>query len=387
MRNVIEIVKDADRYRSSVINLQASENAVSPNVIRAIGSDFASRYSHIENGVNDYGGTRFAEELEETVSRKTSELFGLKHAEVRPLSGHIAAMTVLAALVRRGESIMKIPESVGGYTGYSGNYLPKMMNFKSYDIPVTADGFVDYDGLAKQAEYIRPKMILLGQSIFVKSYDMARIREVCDQNSCIIGYDASHVMGLIAGGEFQKDIKKADIIFGSTHKTFFGPQGGLILTDDDSLYRRVEENITWKTMDNYNIARMAGVGVAVEEMMKYGKEYAPRVIRNARNLAEALNEHIHIRYEPWYTDSHQILIEPSWLSSHGYDFVRFSRMMEDNGIIVDRIGRIGTAEITRMGIDDVDELAAMMIDAFKGIDVKDRVNKFVRNMKMRYYES
>ncbi|KAA8921890.1 serine hydroxymethyltransferase [Thermoplasma sp.] len=387
MRNVLEIVEDADKYRSSVINLQASENVISPAVRRAIASDFASRYSHLENGVNDYGGTKYAEELENAVAEKARILFGFSHAETRTLSGHIAAMTVLAALVKRGESIMKMPESVGGYTGYSNAYLPRMMGFKAYDIPVDANGFIDYNGLEKQAEYIKPKMIVLGQSIFVKSYDLSRIREICDRHSCIIGYDASHVMGLIAGKQFQRDIKKADVVFGSTHKTFFGPQGGLILTDNEGMFKRIEENVTWRTMDNYNIARMAGVGVAIEEMIKYGQDYAQRVIKNSRTLAEAINGKIRVKHDPWFTESHQILLDGEWLKSQGYDYVKFSKTMESNGIVVDRIGRIGTAEITRMGVDDMSEIASMIIDAFEGTDVKDRVNKFVRNMKMRYYES
>lgn len=354
MRNVLDIVQDADVYRSNVLNLQASENVISPNVRKALGSDFASRYSHMENGVNDYGGTRYAEELENTVSENAKKLFGFAYAETRMLSGHIAAMTVLAALVKRGESIIKVPESVGGYTGYSGAYLPRMMGFRSYDMPVGADGFIDYDALEKHVEYVKPKMIVLGQSIFVKSYDMKRIREICDRHSCLLGYDASHVMGLIAGKQFQKDIKEADVVFGSTHKTFFGPQGGIILTDSEKIFARIEDSITWRTMDNYNIARMAGVGVAIEEMIRYGEEYAKNVIRNAKALAEAMDGRIKIRYAPWYTESHQILVDGDWIRSKGYDYVRFSRVMEENGIIVDRIGRIGTAEITRMGIDNVE---------------------------------
>ncbi|WP_010917054.1 serine hydroxymethyltransferase [Thermoplasma volcanium] len=387
MRKILSIVQDADIYRSSVINLQASENVISPNVRRALASDFASRYSHKENGVNDYGGTKYAEELEESVNELASEVFNFKYADAKPLSGHVAAETVLAALVKRGESIMKIPERNGGYQGYLNGYLPSLMGFRSYDIPMKPDQAIDFESFEKTIDYIRPKVVILGQSVFVKSYDIPKVRELCNSVGSMLLYDASHVMGLIAGGTFQKDIGLCDVVFGSTHKTFFGPQGGIILTNEAEVFDRIEKKITWITMDNFNISRMAGVGVALEETKKFGREYASRVVKNAKDLAKELDGKLPIKYSPWFTESHQVLIDEEGLKKDGYDTIKFSEDLEKNGIIVDRIGRIGTAEITRMGVDDVQPIADMIKDAYIGKDVKERVNKFVSNMKMRYYES
>ncbi|MGC8609614.1 MAG: serine hydroxymethyltransferase, partial [Thermoplasmata archaeon] len=141
------------------------------------------------------------------------------------------------------------------------------------------------------------------------------------------------------------------------------------------------------TMDNYNISRMAGVGVALEEMAEYGREYAEKVIKNARSLAAYLRKEIGIKYSDWFTQTHQIIVDETSIKKMGYDYAKFSMALEKNGIIVDRAGRIGTSEITRMGIDDMKEISEMIIDSIKGMDVKDRVNKYINNMKMRYYES
>ncbi len=389
MRSIISIVEDADDYRSKVINLQASENIVSPNVRRALSSDFSSRYSHIENGTNDYGGTGYAEELESAASEMARKVFSFDHADVRPLSGHIAAEISILSSMKRGQSFMKIPEYAGGYQGYSQKYLPDMLGIRSYDIPFDAENqAIDYDKFDQVVDYYHPSLIILGQSLFVREYDMPRIREICDRRNIILGYDASHVMGIIAGGAFQKDVaENADIMFGSTHKTFFGPQGGMIFTNDDSIWKRMQENITWKTMDNYNISRMAGVAVALGEMLAYGKEYASAVVKNSKELAVNLSKSIGIKYSDWFTQTHQIIVDEASIKKMGYDYAKFSMNLEKNGIIVDRAGRIGTAEITRMGITDMKGISDLIIDSLNGENVKDRVNKFISYMKMRYYES
>jgi glycine hydroxymethyltransferase len=169
---------------------------------------------------------------------------------------------------------------------------------------------------------------------------------MCDAYNSYLAYDGSHVMGLIAGQAFQKDVLEyCDLLFGSTHKSFFGPQGGIILTNNEDIFSRIRRNITWRTMDNYHPSRIAALGVALEEMTQYGRDYAASVVRNSVHLGKALHENgVGVKYSPWYSETHQIALDGDYFQSKGMSFESASRILEDNRIIVDREGRIGTSD-------------------------------------------
>jgi glycine hydroxymethyltransferase len=195
-------------------------------------------------------------------------------------------------------------------------------------------------------------------------------------------------MGLIAGGAFQPDVLNyVDVLFGSTHKSFFGPQGGIILTNDEEIIEAVRRNITWRAMDNYNPSRLASLGVAMEEMRQYGKDYARKVVKNSFDLAKSLsNAGLAPRFSPWFTETHQILLSETSLLNLGTNFEGFSNILERNYIVVDREGRIGTSEISRLGIDEVEEIGELIVSALKGNDVSKRVKEIRREAKIHYCE-
>lgn len=382
---ILDLVRKANDYRGKTLNLQASENVLSKNVRNALSSDFASRYSHMEpSGHNSYGGTGYAGEILEIATKLACELYGSRYAEVRPVGGHIAALSAILATCKKGDKIASVNILDGGYPGYDQPFIPDMLSLKRTDIPYSAkDQEIIHEDLENLLKEGSIKALILGQSAFVRPYDLKFVRDTVDDVSpeTAIIYDGSHVMGLIAGKQFQPDaLKYSDLVLGSTHKSFFGPQGGIVLTNSEELHTRISEQLIWKTMDNYHPNRLAALALALAEMGESGEKYARLVASNSRSLAKALDEGgIGAMHGPWYSYSHQILLDREKLSAEGYTTISFSEKMEQNGIILDRDGRIGTSEISHMGMTDMNSIAELVIGASDGKDVKGKVEAMVHN--------
>ncbi len=378
--NPYVLAKRHSHYRLNSINLLPSENILSKKVLEILGTDLASRYSLLmDNGKNAYGGTRYIDEIifkgEETVK----SLFNVRHAEIRPLSGHIAAMIALLSSVKKNGKIMAIPPNFGGYDGYSEKYLPDILSLKYKAIPFKENLWnIDYDNFEAEVKKYNPDVVVLGASYFLFPYDLKFIYEISQKYSFKIIYDASHVMGLVAGKEFQKDIfKYSDIVYGSTHKSFFGPQGGILLTNDDSIIEKIRNNVVWRTMDNYHLNRLAALVQASLEMKTYGEEYARNVIINSKYLASLLNENnFGIKsFGGKFTESHQILIKDKDLCY----------LLERSRIIIDCVGRMGTNEVTRLGFGkkEIEKLSELILLSLKK-NVSKEVISFRKKFRVRY---
>lgn len=388
MDNILDLVEKHESYRSGTVNLQASENVLSPDVRKALSSDLGSRYSLVLDDHDAYGGTKYTLQILEKTMELASKVYGAKYAEVRPTGGHIASQVVLLSLMKRRANMMSIPEKYGGYTGYQSGYLPQMFGMQNYDVPFDPEKQeIDLEKTESVVKSAQPSLLVLGQSFFLKHYDLKPLRELCDEHDCLLAYDGSHVMGLIAGGAFQKDaLDYCDVLFGSTHKTFFGPQGGMILTNDEELMDRFRRNLTWRTMDNFHPSRVAALGVALEEMKEYGMEYAHWVVKNSQSLGKALsNGKISALHSPWYSESHQVAVSHDDLEKQNLTLRSFSERLEKNNIIVDREGRIGTAEITRMGAKGLENIAGLIERAALGENVKEEVAEFSSHLSLSYW--
>ncbi len=388
MSEILKLVEKHDKYRAGTLNLQASENVLSPDVRKAMASDLGSRYSLVLNDHDAYGGTRYTQEILEKTMELTAKVYRAKYAEVRPTGGHIASQVILLSLMQRKRNLLSIPEKYGGYTGYQNGYLPQMFGVQNYDIPYNQETQeVDLEKTEKAMKSSNPALMVLGQSYFLKHYELKPLRELCDKYDCTLAYDGSHVMGLIAGGAFQQDaLNYCDVLFGSTHKTFFGPQGGIILSNDEDLMNRFRKNLTWRTMDNFHPSRVAALGIAMEEMSNHGSEYAHWVVKNSRSLGKLLSEgDVKPLYGPWYSETHQLGLSQKSLEKKNLNFRKFSELLEKNRIVIDREGRVGTAEVTRMGVTNMEKVADFMNRAFAGEDVSREVGDYVSGLIISYW--
>lgn len=384
----LDSMRAQEKWRvEECINLLPSENMTSPQVRALLSSDFVNRYTLPVNAEyagaymeNSYRGTRITTEVELKAEEVCREVFGAKFACVQPLSGHIAAMIAILSTTRRGDTMLAIDPQYGGYDGYAQNYIPDILGLKSVSMPFDPDTQnIDSVKTADLIMKVRPRLVILGASFLLFPYDMRPIREACGHGGSTLAYDGSHVLGLIAGGEFQRPLKEgADILYGSTHKSFFGPQGGLIVTNGKDLDANIRRNLTWRVIDNAHWNRVASLGHALLEFRKFGPQYAKQVIRNSQRLGRELHERgFPVLFEELgYSKSHQLLYDGREIKAiFGLTVNDFSVRMEKSNLIIDSCGRLGTAEITRMGFKekDIPSLADIFVAAAKGENVRKEV--------------
>ena len=372
------LVRAHDRWRGrQVFNLLASENAVSPAARRYLASDLAGRYTlpmavELDGEAidNSYAGTRYTDRIEALANASARRLFRAKHATTRPLSGHIAALSVLAPLLPRGARLLAIPPEDGGYDGYAPGFVPAMLG---YDVsPLRAEGpghRLLADAAVRTIREARPAAVLLGQSFFLFPYPLREVAEAAHEVGALVLYDASHVLGLVAGGQFQDPLREgADVVFGSTHKSFPGPQGGLIVTDREDLFERIDPALVWRTFDNAHWNRIASLGQTLLELERCGAEYAATVVANARALAAGLAAEGFplVAASDGYTASHQVHLDRVRLRSDlRVGAGALARRLERRRLLIDLVGRIGLAEVTRLGLTpaDMPRLAHLIAEA------------------------
>ncbi len=401
MPDIPSLVDRHERWRAdSCLNLQPSENLISPQVRRCLGSDLAGRYTlpwegeiHGAAVQNAYGGTRYLDEIEAVGEGLARDLFGARHASLKPLSGHVAGTLMLLAATKRRDRVLIVHAKHGGYDGYMPEYVPDVLarDLRVDFLPFDESAWrLDTAKTVKKIRSAKPALVLLGQSFLLFPYDLAKLREAADAVGALIGYDGSHVLGLIAGGAFQRPLQEgADVLVGSTHKSLFGPQGGLFLCDRDDVWGRARENMTWRLFDNVHWNRVAGVAQALAEHKEFGAAYATQVVRNAKALAAALDERgFPVRFEEHgYTESHQILLDEEGMKRNlRLTPQEFSTAMEGNNLIVDAVARLGTNEVTRLGATEttMGEIAELMERVAAGKSVKEEVLALRSRLRLSY---
>ncbi|MBC7081538.1 MAG: serine hydroxymethyltransferase [Thermoplasmatales archaeon] len=363
-----ELIKRHEEYKLSGINLIASENRISVAGSSALASDLAGRY-----GNEWYGGARYAIEIFEETEKLARKLFKAKYVFINPISGNICDLAMIFSFTKCRDMVAGIPKEEGGYPFGYGKFERKF-----YPLPVK-----DYVVDEKRLKKIDVPLALVASSIILFPHPLKKISE---RINGVIAYDASHVLGLIAGGEFQKPLEEgADVVIASTHKSFPGPQGGIIFTNDSEVAEKISPYVSFDyeggiaLIDNPHMHRIASLGIVMEEMIKNGKKYAKNIVKNARALAKSLNEILPIKFpEKNFTESHQILID---LPKEKIE--KIFKDLEKNHIFIDCIGRIGVAEATYIGMDekDMEEISNFIVDAIRGKNVKKEVTKFA----MKFY--
>jgi glycine hydroxymethyltransferase len=374
-------VKQHQDWRTTeCLNLIPSENRGSDQMRSMFLADLGNRYNAPDRF---YRGTKFADELQSITEELARKVFGARYADVRPLSGHTADMAVLLALTRPGDKILSVHPDNGGYPGITHLGLGSLLRLENRYFPYDARAVnIDAKGASAIIRSEKPKVVFFGSSFIPFPHPAKQLASVSGGRGV---YDGSHVLGLIAGGEFQDPLREGcSLLIGSTHKSLPGPQGGIILSNNEEVFNSVSGKIHPGIVDNIHLDRVAALAVCLIEMLQFGKPYAQTVVKNSQALARALaNEGVKLRGAAYgYTKSHQILMD--------YDPAKLQFLagrLEQANIIVDNGGRIGTSELSRMGygpgeMDLVAELMAQVILGKKPVDfVQKRVKTLVKQFQ------
>ena len=280
--------RELTRQRQN-IELIASENIVSPAVMAAMGSVLTNKYAEGYPGRRYYGGCQYVDEVENIAIARACELFGAKYANVQPHSGAQANLAVYFALLDVGDTVMGMDLSQGGHLTHGSpvNMSGKNYHFVSYG--VDENGFIDYDALAKQVAKVRPKLLVAGASAYPRAIDFEKLAAIAHGYGAMLMVDMAHIAGLVAGGAHQSPVPYADVVTTTTHKTLRGPRGGLILTNNAVLAKRINSAVFPGTQGGPLEHVIAGKAVCFGEALKPEfKAYAHKIVENAQVLADAL---------------------------------------------------------------------------------------------------
>ena len=300
--------RELDRQRAN-IELIASENIVSPAVMAAMGSVLTNKYAEGYPGHRYYGGCQFVDEVERIAIDRACKLFGARYANVQPHSGAQANLAVYFALLDVGDTVMGMDLSQGGHLTHGSpvNMSGKNYHFVSYG--VGEDGRIDYAALAKQVAKVRPKLLVAGASAYPRAIDFEKLAEIAHGYGAMLMVDMAHIAGLVAGGVHQNPVPYADVVTTTTHKTLRGPRGGLILTNNEYLIKRINSAIFPGTqggpLEHVIAAKAVCFGEALQPAFK---EYARKIVENAAALADGLTAR-GVKLVSGGTDNHLLLID------------------------------------------------------------------------------
>ena len=382
------------------LGMIASENIISPNVKRAINSDLHGRYAEGLPGKRYYQGCDDFDTIEDIGINLAKKVFQANFANIQSTSGTVSNIGALKALAKPGDAITAVSTADGGHISHArmGAVGLRDLNVSTY--PWDEDRMEpDVDASCALIREIQPRITLVGQSVFLFPTPLRELAEAAHEVGSTVMYDGAHVLGLIAGGVFQDPLREgADIMTGSSHKTFPGPQGGFLLSssEDESFHRRLNNAMFPGVCSSYHLHPVAGKVVALAEFEAFGQAYATDIVRNARAFAEALAaEGFDVLAESrGYTSSHQVLTRHGTKDSGAGAIA--ARKLEDAGIITNMNMlpgdtkamspsglRLGVQELTRvgMGTNEMAEVASLYARVLLKEERPEDVRRDVHHLK------
>ena len=390
--------RELGRQRQN-IELIASENIVSPAVMAAMGSVLTNKYAEGYPGHRYYGGCQFVDEVEQIAIGRACKLFGAKYANVQPHSGAQANLAVYFALLNLGDTVMGMDLSQGGHLTHGSpvNMSGKNYNFVSYGVSAE-DGRIDYAALAKQVAKVRPKLLVAGASAYPRAIDFEKLAEIAHGYGAMLMVDMAHIAGLVAGGQHQSPVPYADVVTTTTHKTLRGPRGGLILTNNEYIIKRINSAIFPGTQGGPLEHVIAAKAVCFGEALKPEfKEYARKIVENAKALEAELTAR-GVKLVSGGTDNHLLLIDLTDEDctgkelEHNLDEVHITANKntvpgEKRSPFVTSGVRIGTPAVTTrgMGPDEMKVIADCIADCvFDFANKKDEVASKVEELTKKF---
>ena len=390
--------RELGRQRQN-IELIASENIVSPAVMAAMGSVLTNKYAEGYPGHRYYGGCQYVDQVEQIAIDRACKLFGAKYANVQPHSGAQANLAVYFALLNVGDTVMGMDLSQGGHLTHGSpvNMSGKNYNFVSYGVSAE-DGRIDYAALAKQVAKVRPKLLVAGASAYPRAIDFEKLAEIAHGYGAMLMVDMAHIAGLVAGGQHQSPVPYADVVTTTTHKTLRGPRGGLILTNNEYIIKRINSAIFPGTQGGPLEHVIAAKAVCFGEALKPEfKEYARKIVENAKALEAGLTAR-GVKLVSGGTDNHLLLIDLTDEDctgkelEHNLDEVHITANKntvpgEKRSPFVTSGVRIGTPAVTTrgMGPDEMKMIADCIADCvFDFANKKDEVACKVEELTKKF---
>ncbi|MFP3036398.1 MAG: serine hydroxymethyltransferase [Wolbachia sp.] len=381
------IEKELQRQRSQ-LQLIASENFASKAVMEAQGSFLTNKYAEGYPGKRYYCGCEYVDEVESLAIERLCKLFGVKFANVQPHSGSQANQAVFASLLTPGDTILGLSLSCGGHLTHGAAPSLSGKWFKSIHYTVSKDTYLlDMDEVEKLALEHKPKLIIAGASAYPRKINFKRFREIADKVGAYLLADIAHYAGLIAAGAYPSPAGYAHVMTSTTHKTLRGPRGGVIMTNDETLYKKIQSAVFPGLQGGPLMHIIAAKAVAFKEALAPEfKTYSKKVVKNAKVLAQALQEH-GLSIITGGTDSHIVLVDLRIQKLTGKDVVdsleRAGITCNKNAVPFDTEKptitsglRFGTAaETTRgLGVENFKEIADLINEIVQGLSSKNRLN-------------
>ena len=390
--------EDELRRQRSSIELIASENFVSPAVMEAVGTPLTNKYAEGLPGKRYYGGCWAVDEVESLARDRACRLFGAAHANVQPHSGAQANYAALSALAQPGDTVMGMALDNGGHLthGSPANFSGRLYHVVSYGVDEKTER-IDYDAVAALAERERPKVIIAGASAYPRVIDFERFAEIARSVGASLMVDMAHIAGLVAAGRHPSPVPCADVTTSTTHKTLRGPRGGLILSNDDELAKRLDSAVFPGSQGGPLEHVIAGKAVAFGEALRPEfAAYADAVLANAKALGRGM-ESRGLRLVSGGTDNHLLLVDLTPVGDvTGRDA---ERALDEVGITVNKNTipgerrssfvtsgiRVGSAAITTRGFGEpecerVGQLIGEVLAHLGDTMLMDRVSYEVREL-------
>lgn len=395
-REVYDAIEAERKRQNEGIELIASENFVSKSVLEAAGSVMTNKYAEGYPDKRYYGGCECVDIVEKLAIERAKQIFNVKYVNVQPHSGSQANMGVYKALLNLGDVILGMRLDHGGHLthGKNVNFSGKDYTVYSYSVR-KEDEYIDYDEVEKIAMEVKPKLIVAGASAYPRVIDFKKFREVADKVGAYLMVDMAHIAGLVAAGEHPSPIPYAHVVTTTTHKTLRGPRGGVIMTNDEEIAKKIDKAIFPGIQGGPLMHIIAAKAVAFKQALSPEfKEYQHQIVKNAKALAEVL-EKGGLRLVSGGTDNHMILVDLK--SSKDLTGQAVEKALDKAGITVNKNGipydtekpmvtsgiRIGTPAVTTRGMKEkeMEEIGNFILETIENINDDKKLSEIKERVK------
>jgi len=398
--SVLTAVNSSGQHYGNGLPMIASENIISPMVRKATNSDLHGRYAEGLPGKRYYQGCDDFDDIESLGIKLAKQVFNANFVNIQSISGTVSNIAALKALTNPGDKISAVSTADGGHISHARMGAVGLRGLDLHTYPWDESRMEpDVDAACAMIRDLEPKLALVGQSVFLFPTPLREMADAAHEVGAKVMYDGAHVLGLIAGGQFQDPLREgADVMTGSSHKTFPGPQGGFMIsdTDDEKFQRKLNSAIFPGTNSSYHLHHVAGKVVALAEFAEFGANYAADIVANAKAFGEAMAAEGFdvLAEERGFTASHQILTRHGEQDSGAG--AKAAQLLEDAGIITNMNMlpgdtkaltpsglRLGVQELTRvgMGVDEMGDVASLYARVLLKAEDPSSVKRDVRALK------